>query len=108
MRQTCECGVTSPALWVESTVPCKDPECAEQGGVGEPDGDTEVHYFVCNVCGFEFGYEQIKQSPDTCQLGVPESVRKVASSGMEAAIAAEQKAQPVPISIGRRPAEGSQ
>jgi hypothetical protein len=80
-------------LWVETTTPCADPECAEQGGVGEPDGDATIRYFVCGRCEREYGYVQVKQQ-DACQLGVPEGVRRLAPN---------QATEPVLLQIGRRP-----
>lgn len=89
--------------WVDQAVPCRDPECAERGGMAEPDGDAEMRYYTCTECGYEFGYQQVKQDTGTCQIGVPEGVRRAASAGAERAMA---QSQPVLLQIGRRPTDG--
>lgn len=80
--------------WVDEPVPCRDPDCAEQGGVGEPDGDSETRFYVCNECGYEFGFQRVKQGDSTCQIGVDESVRRRFSVPPK---------EPVLLQIGRRP-----
>jgi hypothetical protein len=84
---------------VDEPVPCGDPECAETGGRAEPESDGELRYYACTECGFEFGYEMTRQPEGTCQLGVPEEVRRAAS------FAPVQEPQPVFLgtTIGRRP-----
>ena len=84
--------------WVDEPVPCGDPECAEvYGSMAEPESDGELRYYACITCGYEFGYEMTRQPEGTCQLGVPEEVRRIASR--EPA----QEQQPVFLgAIGRR------
>ena len=60
--------------WVDEPVPCGDPECAEAGGMAEPESDGELRYYACVTCGYECGYEMARQPEGTCQLGVPEEV----------------------------------
>lgn len=87
---------------------CADPEC---GGTAEPDQDGDHRFWSCNDCGYDFGYEKIETNllaegaDGSCSVGIPESVRRQASSGMEAAMAKEAQAQPVDLglSIGKRP-----
>jgi hypothetical protein len=83
--------------WVDEPVPCGDPECAEKGGLGFPEADGELRYYACTTCGYEFGYEMTRQPEGTCQLGIPEEVRRIAS------IVPAQEKQPVFLgTIGRR------
>jgi len=84
--------------WVDEPVPCGDPECAETGGMAEPESDGELRYYACVACGYEFGYEMTRQPEGTCQLGVPEEVRRIASR------VPVQSPQPVFLgtTIGRR------
>jgi hypothetical protein len=86
--------------WVDEPVPCHDPECAEDGGVAEPESDGELRYYACARCGYEFGYQMARQDAGTCSLGVPEAIRRAAS------IEPAQEPQPVFLgTIGRRPAD---
>lgn len=83
-----------------------DPESTVYGALVEPEVDGDHRYWECEECGYAFGYERIETGTrveGNCAIGVPESVRKGASKGMETAIKQEQRAQPVPITIGRRP-----
>jgi hypothetical protein len=65
--------------------------------MAEPESDGELRYYACAECGFEFAYEMTRQPEGTCQLGVPEEVRRIAS------IAPAQEKQPVFLgTIGRR------
>lgn len=83
--------------WVDEPVPCLDPECAEAGGMAEPESDGELRYYACAVCGYEGGYEQTAPAEGNCQLGVPEEVRRIAS------VPPPQDPQPVFLgTIGRR------
>lgn len=84
--------------WVDEPVPCGDPECT---GMAEPEADGELRYYACTTCGFESGYEMTRQPEGTCQLGVPEDVRRLASVPP----AQQSAGQPVffGTSIGRRP-----
>jgi hypothetical protein len=84
-------------LWSDEPVPCFDPECAEAGGVAEPESDGELRYYACTTCGYEGGYEQVRQDAGACSLGIPEEVRRAASPAPEP--------QPVFLGsmIGRRP-----
>jgi hypothetical protein len=88
-----------PDRWVDEPVPCLDPECAEAGGMAEPESDGELRYFACSTCGYEGGFEMARQSEGTCQLGISEDVRRAASF--------EPRQDPQPVflgtTIGRRP-----
>jgi len=81
--------------------PCRDEEC---GGTAEVEVDGDHKFYVCNDCGFEFGYEKV-QTPnigtagDSCAVGVPETIRRAASGGMEGAMAAEASKAPVPLTL---------
>lgn len=98
-------------LGQESERPCFDPSCAAEGGVGEPEQDGDHRYFTCTLCGNDYGWERVETSvlveaPDgSCSVGVPESIRRAASGGMEKALADQAKAGPVDLgmSIGKRP-----
>jgi hypothetical protein len=61
--------------WVAELRPCPDEEC---GGIAEPEGDADLRYFSCADCGYTFGWEQVQQQSDGCQLGIPEDVRRAA------------------------------
>ena len=89
--------------WVDEPVPCLDPECAEAGGMAEPESDGELRYFACLTCGYEGGFEMARQPEGTCQLGVPEEVRRAAS--FEPRQDPPSAGQPVFLgtTIGRRP-----
>lgn len=63
-------------LWSDEPVPCGNPECAERGGMADPESDGELRYYACTRCGYEFGYEQASRPEGACQLGVPEEVRR--------------------------------
>lgn len=88
--------------WVDEPVPCLDPECAEQGGMAEPESDGDLCYYACSRCGYEGGYEQVRQDAGACALGIPEEVRRLASPVPPA----QPAGQPVFLgtTIGRRPA----
>ena len=57
-------------------VPCRDPECE---GVAEVEQDGNMAYYECQECEMQFGYRQLDQPDHACGIGVPESVRKIAS-----------------------------
>lgn len=65
--------------WVDEPVPCLDPECAESGGMAEPESDGELRYYACLTCGYEGNYEMTRQPEGNCSLGIDESVRRRAS-----------------------------
>lgn len=85
----------------DGEMPCRDPEC---GGLAEVEIDGDHRYFECQECGFAFGYERIGISvqADNCAVGVPETLRRAASQGMERAIEQERRSQPPLIQL-RRP-----
>ncbi len=80
-----------------SEQPCGDPEC---GGVAtfEQDGD-HCTYWACEECGFEFGFEMLAQTDDSCQIGVPEQIRRAASMPAQRVL---DDGKPI-LQIGRRP-----
>jgi hypothetical protein len=82
-------------------VMCRDEEC---GGIAEVEVDGEHRYYVCEDCGFEFGYERVQMptigTGDNCAIQVPESIRRAASQGMDSALAAEASKAPVPLTLG--------
>lgn len=86
-----------------STRPCRDPECS---GVAEPEQDQDhCTYWACPECGYEFGHVLIGKGEDeTCQIGVPEEIRKAASAPMQAALAEQTKGLPM-LQIGKRSSE---
>jgi hypothetical protein len=56
---------------VSDSVPC--PACGE---LAEPEQDGDVTFYACG-CSYEFGYQRVAQEQDSsCQLGVPEEIRK--------------------------------
>jgi hypothetical protein len=58
-----------------SARPCvRGPE--ECPGIAEPEEDGEARYWACRDCGHVFGYELLGAQQDSCQLGVPEAVRR--------------------------------
>lgn len=62
--------------YVEDEQPCRDPECS---GVAEPEVDGAYRYLECVECGYQFAYERVDLPDDTCGLGVPEEIRRMAS-----------------------------
>ena len=74
---------------LDKAVPCRDPSCEDpetgERSLAEPDQDGEHKYYVCEVCGMEFGYTQIEQAAATgnCSIGVPETTRRALSGTME-------------------------
>lgn len=67
--------------------------CISCGRMAEPEQDGDVLYFACS-CGFESGYRRVAAADPSCQLGVPEDVRRQASVPLPG---------PVLVTIGRRP-----
>jgi hypothetical protein len=95
---------------------CGDPDCVGGGkGTAEPEQDGDHKYWICQVCGFEFGWERLESqtmavSQDgSCSVGIPTEVRRAASGAHDRAAAQldaeERRLQPVDLglSIGRRP-----
>lgn len=79
--------------------PCADPECS---GVAELERDGEhCTYWACSDCGFEFDYQLTDSEDPTCQIGVPEPVRRLASQAAQRVL---DDGKPV-LQIGRRPPE---
>jgi hypothetical protein len=65
----------------------------------EPEEDGDLRLWVCNRCGDETGYVRIPVQEGSCQLGIPEDVRRAASvvpGSTEVFIG----------TIGRRPSDG--
>lgn len=84
--------------------PCKNPECDNAYVEVEQDGDHL--YWECGECGFTFDYQRIdapQVHDDSCQVGIPEPVRRRASAGMEKALRQEASKVPVMLQIGKRP-----
>jgi hypothetical protein len=51
-------------------------ECPSCGDRAQPEQDGDLIYYACG-CGHEFGYQRVQQEQDSsCQLGVPEEIRK--------------------------------
>lgn len=76
---------------VSESVTC--PSC---GDLAEPEQDGDLIYYPCG-CGFEFGYQRVPEQQDSsCQLGVPEDIRRAAQPAPEAT------SLPI-LQIGRRP-----
>lgn len=96
---------------------CADPECLEENGprMAEPEQDGDHSYYICTVCGYEFGWGKVQsqtmavEQDGSCQVGIPETIRRSASAGMENAMASaareEARTKPVDLGlkIGRRP-----
>ena len=94
------------AVAVSDTKPCIN--C---GKTAEPERDGDYLYFVCtdwDNCGTEFGYTRVAvvNDDDTCQVGIPESVRRnMPSSPMseEEALEFRRKAFVERITMGQPP-----
>lgn len=94
--------------WVDEPVPCFDPECAEVGGMAEPESDGDLRYYACTTCGYEGGYEQVRQDAGGCQLGIPEEIRvKYSASQPPGVVTLEagsaRRSVFLGTTIGRRP-----
>lgn len=83
---------------------CADPEC---GGLAEPEQDGEHRYLECTCCGYAFGWERVETvavNPEGgCSVGIPETIRRAASTAMENALA--RQGRPPLLQIGVRPRE---
>lgn len=115
------------SAWQDSTIECPDPECVVtevvleyllsinpdcllkigQRSPAEPEGDDTHQWKECVTCGYQTGWVQIDAvsvggSGESCQVGVPESVRRAASSYAEKAISQRDQGAPL-LQIGRRP-----
>jgi hypothetical protein len=78
----------------DAAIPCPlgEDECL---GMAEPDGDALVRYYVCGLCGYEFGFQQIAPADEgACSLGVAADVRRMLPAGPR---------EPVMLQLGRRP-----
>jgi hypothetical protein len=80
-------------LWVEVAREC--PSC---WGPAEPEDDGETRFWACAdpECGYEFGHLRLPAADPSCQLGVPEHVRRAASPPAA-------RSEPFFPTIGRRP-----
>jgi hypothetical protein len=111
--------------WMDASILCPDTECVVTQAVvdhwvsmgrtdlvvgqrspAEPEGDGEHQWKECVTCGYQTGWVttdavSVGGSGDTCQVGIPEGVRRAASSHAERALA--QQAGPPLLQIGRRP-----
>jgi hypothetical protein len=83
-------------------IECRDPEC---DGTAELEMDGLTRYYSCATCGFEFGYERVRQEVDTCAVGVPEGLRRAASGPMEQALAEQQQKRMLPLTVVRKEPE---
>lgn len=87
---------------------CADPECLAESGPGtaEPEQDGDHRYFICQVCGFEFGWDRMPTETlavgqdGSCSVGVPEEVRKAASGLHDRAQAQIDRQQSAPVNLG--------
>ncbi len=77
--------------------PCGDPEC-DGTASWEQDGD-HCTYWACEECGYEFDYQQIVPQEGTCQVGIPESIRRAVGG-----LPQQHKGLPL-LQIGRFPHE---
>ena len=84
--------------------PC--PVCGE---LAEPEVDGDHRYWECEsedceAPGYQWGYELLRDvvSEGSCQLGVPESVRRNSSAPMEQAMR-KPGVVDLGLTIGRRP-----
>lgn len=108
--------------WQDTSIPCPDTECFVTEDVmwsrpdlkvgdrspAEPEYDDTHQWKECVTCGYQTAYVQtdavsVGGGGDSCQVGIPESVRRAASSHAEKAIAKQAASAPVPLTIGRRP-----
>ena len=90
---------------VFTDTPCRDDECE---GIAEQEKDGDHLYWICNECGFEFGYTKAPAvltnslgEEGTCQMGLTPGQRdtlEVMASGSPSAV----PPQPVSVSIGRK------
>jgi len=75
------------------------PSCGEH--VAEPEQDGDLTYYACTGCSYEFGWQHRRANDDTCcAVGIPEPLRRRASTAAEHALAS---AQPLLLQIGKRP-----
>lgn len=56
----------------ESVLP--ETGCLSCGGRAEPEEEDGLTKYACTVCGYEFGFTQVRVEDD-CQLGIPEPLR---------------------------------
>lgn len=72
--------------------PCyRGPE--ECDGFAYEEMDGTLAYWACEKCGYEWGYQQTAADDPSCQLGIPEDVRRITSG--------EPKPKVIPLTIRR-------
>jgi hypothetical protein len=71
-------------------------QCPACGELAEPEQDGDLTYYACG-CGNEFGYQRVVQEDSSCQLGVPEEIRK----GYSLAHAAVLQGGPTPAEFNK-------
>lgn len=63
-------------LRIDEAVACP----AGCGLTAEPEQDGDVTYLACTDCGYEFGYQRVDTTEPSCERGIPEHVRRQAST----------------------------
>jgi hypothetical protein len=85
-----------PDPWLGDERPCLRG-AAECSGTAEPEEDDGLRYWACGECGYQFGFELVKQDEDSCALGVPTALQDRGPRQPQAA------GQTFLGAIGRRP-----
>jgi hypothetical protein len=101
--------LVKPLFVDNGEMPCFDSECLDDNGersIATVERDGEHMYYECDTCGSCFNYTKLAvdhEHTDTCAVGIPEDLRRRMSAGMEGAMAADARSQPIPIALGRKP-----
>lgn len=49
--------------------------CPSCGAAVEPEQDGDTVFWPC-ACGYHFGHQRLQAQDDSCQIGIPEEVRR--------------------------------
>ena len=81
-----------------------DVTCCDNPDLVEPDIDDETQYYECPWCGFSWGHKRAtdvtKVSGGSCQLGIPEEVRRAYSVSPEEKTGAVSLGSSIPLRPG--------
>ena len=77
----------------EAEIHCIDAEC---DGTVEVEMDGDLTYNECDECGSTWGFMRVNSEGEFCQVGIPEQVRRAASSDVF-----DPKPKTIPLQVKR-------